>query len=82
MVTEAIRSKNGMIKISVSEEDKLTVARARKIQRFLSQPFFVATQFTGYEGRYVPINETIQGFKEILTIYTKILYNIELKNHL
>ena len=50
----------------LSEEDKLTVARARKIQRFLSQPFFVATQFTGYEGRYVPINETIQGFKEIL----------------
>ena len=50
----------------LSEDDKLTVARARKIQRFLSQPFFVATQFTGYEGRYVPINETIQGFKEIL----------------
>ena len=50
----------------LSEEDKLTVARARKIQRFLSQPFFVATQFTGYEGRYVPIGETIQGFKEIL----------------
>ncbi len=50
----------------LSEEDKLTVSRARKIQRFLSQPFFVATQFTGYEGRYVPIGETIQGFKEIL----------------
>ncbi len=50
----------------LSEEDKVTVARARKIQRFLSQPFFVATQFTGFEGRYVPINETIQGFKEIL----------------
>ena len=50
----------------LSEEDKITVARARKIQRFLSQPFFVATHFTGYEGRYVPINETIQGFKEIL----------------
>ena len=50
----------------LSEEDKLTVSRARKIQRFLSQPFFVATQFTGFEGRYVPINETIQGFKEIL----------------
>ena len=50
----------------LSEEDKITVARARKIQGFLSQPFFVATQFTGYEGRYVPINETIQGFKEIL----------------
>ena len=50
----------------LSEEDKLTVSRARKIQRFLSQPFFVATQFTGFEGRYVPIGETIQGFKEIL----------------
>ena len=50
----------------LSEEDKLVVARARKIQRFLSQPFFVAEQFTGYKGRYVPINETIQGFKEIL----------------
>ncbi len=50
----------------LSEEDKITVARARKIQRFLSQPFFVATQFTGFEGRYVPIHETIQGFKEIL----------------
>ncbi|MEE1315377.1 MAG: F0F1 ATP synthase subunit beta [Faecalimonas sp.] len=50
----------------LSEEDKLVVSRARKIQRFLSQPFFVATQFTGFEGRYVPIKETIQGFKEIL----------------
>ena len=50
----------------LSEEDKLTVSRARKIQRFLSQPFFVATQFTGLEGRYVPISETVQGFKEIL----------------
>ena len=50
----------------LSEEDKLTVSRARKIQRFLSQPFFVAGQFTGLEGRYVPISETIQGFKEIL----------------
>lgn len=50
----------------LSEDDKLTVSRARKIQRFLSQPFFVATQFTGFEGRYVPISETIQGFKEIL----------------
>jgi F-type H+-transporting ATPase subunit beta len=50
----------------LSEEDKLTVSRARKIQRFLSQPFFVATQFTGFEGRYVPIAETIRGFKEIL----------------
>ncbi len=50
----------------LSEEDKLVVARARKVQRFLSQPFFVATQFTGLEGRYVPVSETIQGFKEIL----------------
>ena len=50
----------------LSEEDKLVVSRARKIQRFLSQPFHVATQFTGLEGRYVPIGETIQGFKEIL----------------
>ena len=49
-----------------SEDDKLTVARARKIQRFLSQPFFVATQFTGIEGKYVPLSETIRGFKEIL----------------
>ena len=50
----------------LSEEDKLIVSRARKIQRFLSQPFFVAGQFTGLEGRYVPISETIQGFQEIL----------------
>ena len=50
----------------LSEEDKLTVSRARKIQRFLSQPFFVATQFTGIEGKYVPVSETIRGFKEIL----------------
>ncbi len=50
----------------LSEEDKLTVARARKVQRFLSQPFFVAGQFTGLPGKYVPINETIQGFKEII----------------
>lgn len=50
----------------LSEEDKILVARARKVQRFLSQPFFVATQFTGLEGRYVPISETVQGFKEIL----------------
>ncbi len=50
----------------LSEEDKLTVSRARKIQRFLSQPFFVATQFTGLEGKYVPLSETIRGFKEIL----------------
>ena len=50
----------------LSEEDKLVVSRARKVQRFLSQPFFVAGQFTGLEGKYVPINETIRGFKEIL----------------
>ena len=50
----------------LSEEDKQVVSRARKVQRFLSQPFFVATQFTGTEGKYVPINETIRGFKEIL----------------
>ncbi len=49
----------------LSEEDKLTVARARKIQRFLSQPFFVASQFTGREGKYVAIADTIKGFKEI-----------------
>ena len=45
--------------------DKLAVSRARKIQRFLSQPFFVASQFTGLEGKYVTIEETIKGFKEI-----------------
>ncbi len=50
----------------LSEEDKLTVSRARKIQRFLSQPFFVAAQFTGLEGRLVPIAETIRGFREIV----------------
>ena len=50
----------------LSEDDKLTVSRARKIQRFLSQPFFVATQFTGLAGKYVPVSETVRGFKEIL----------------
>ena len=50
----------------LSEDDKLVVSRARKIQRFLSQPFFVAGQFTGLEGKYVPIAETIRGFREIL----------------
>ena len=50
----------------LSEDDKLVVSRARKVQRFLSQPFFVAGQFTGLPGKYVPINETIRGFKEIL----------------
>src|SRR5476651_2643351 len=50
----------------LSEDDKLTVSRARKIQRFLSQPFFVAQQFTGLEGKYVPVADTIRGFKEIV----------------
>jgi len=50
----------------LSEEDKLTVNRARKIQRFFSQPMFVASQFTGRDGRYVPISETVRGFKMIL----------------
>ena len=50
----------------LSEDDKVTVARARRIQRFLSQPFSVAEQFTGMPGQYVPISETIREFKEIL----------------
>jgi F-type H+-transporting ATPase subunit beta len=50
----------------LSEDDKLTVARARKLQKFLSQPFFVAEQFTGLKGKYVPIADTIRGFKEIV----------------
>ena len=50
----------------LSDEDKLTVSRARKIQRFLSQPFSVAEQFTGMKGKYVPIKETIRGFQEII----------------
>ncbi len=50
----------------LSDEDKLTVSRARKLQRFFSQPFTVATVFTGLEGRYVPVKETVRGFKEIL----------------
>jgi len=50
----------------LSEDDKLTVARARKVQRFLSQPMFVAERFTGRDGKYVPINETVRGFREIL----------------
>ena len=50
----------------LSEDDKLTVSRARKLQKFLSQPFFVAQQFTGLEGKYVPIADTIRGFKEIV----------------
>jgi F-type H+-transporting ATPase subunit beta len=50
----------------LSEEDKLIVARARKIERFLSQPMFVAETFTGQVGQYVPLKETVQGFREIL----------------
>ena len=50
----------------LSDEDKLTVARARKLQRFFSQPFTVAEVFTGKEGRYVPVKETVQGFNEVL----------------
>ena len=50
----------------LSEDDKRTVARARRIQRFLSQPFTVAEQFTGMQGKYVPLKETIRGFKEII----------------
>ena len=50
----------------LSEEDTLTVNRARKVQRFLSQPFHVAEQFTGYDGKYVPLKETVRGFKEII----------------
>jgi len=50
----------------LSEEDKLIVSRARKIQRFLSQPFHVAEQFTGMKGRYVKLADTIRGFKEIV----------------
>ncbi|MBQ4364340.1 MAG: F0F1 ATP synthase subunit beta, partial [Oscillospiraceae bacterium] len=50
----------------LSDDDKLIVARARKVQRFLSQPFHVAEQFTGFTGKYVPVKETIRGFKEII----------------
>lgn len=50
----------------LSDDDKIIVARARRIQRFLSQPFSVAEAFTGLEGKYVPVKETIRGFKEIL----------------
>ncbi|HET56848.1 MAG TPA: F0F1 ATP synthase subunit beta, partial [Deltaproteobacteria bacterium] len=50
----------------LSEEDKLTVSRARKIQRFLSQPFHVAAQFTGTEGKFVSVADTVRGFREIL----------------
>ncbi len=50
----------------LSEEDKVVVNRARRLERFLSQPFFVAEQFTNVPGKYVPLEETIKGFKEIL----------------
>jgi F-type H+-transporting ATPase subunit beta len=50
----------------LSEEDRLTVSRARKLQRFLSQPFFVAEQFTGFKGKYVAVADTVRGFKEIV----------------
>ena len=50
----------------LSDEDKLTVARARKIQKFLSQPFHVAEQFTGFKGKYVKLADTIKGFREIV----------------
>jgi F-type H+-transporting ATPase subunit beta len=50
----------------LSEDDKIAVSRARKIERFFSQPMFVAEQFTNLPGKYVPINETIRGFREIL----------------
>src|SRR5213079_2057518 len=50
----------------LSDEDKQTVSRARKIERFLSQPFFVASQFTGRDGEYVPVKDTVRGFKEIV----------------
>jgi F-type H+-transporting ATPase subunit beta len=50
----------------LSDEDKLTVARARKVEKFLSQPFFVAQQFTGLEGKYVKLEDTIRSFKEIV----------------
>src|SRR5204863_9849988 len=49
----------------LSEEDRLTVSRARKLQRFLSQPFFVAEQFTGFKGKYVAVADTVRGFREI-----------------
>mgnify|MGYP000849445692 CR=1 FL=1 len=66
---EALKKKvaesNGRIN-ELSEEEKILVARARKVQRFLSQPFHVAEQFTGLPGKYVPVAETIRGFQEIL----------------
>ena len=63
-VQDFLRSGNSE---ELSEEDKLTVFRARKIQRFLTQPFFVAETFTGQSGKYVPLRETVRGFQEILS---------------
>ena len=54
------------VEVDRIEDDKLVVARARKIERFFSQPFFVAERFTGIEGRYVPLKDTVRGFREIL----------------
>ena len=65
-VREQMRKRNLKDAQKDAEEEKRIVSRARKVQRFLSQPFFVATQFTGLDGKYVPIAETIRGFKEIL----------------
>ena len=55
-----------LVILKLSDEDKITVGRARKIQRFLTQPFYVAEVFTGREGRYVSISDTVRGFGEIL----------------
>ena len=69
-ILQKYKELQGMIAIlgmeELSEEDKKTVFRARKIQRFLSQPFHVAENFTGIPGKYVPLNETIRGFKMIV----------------
>ena len=69
LVEEAVEPENldaGALKEELSDEDRQTVSRARKIERFLSQPFFVAEQFTGRSGEYVPVAETVRGFREIL----------------
>ena len=70
MVLQRYRDLQDIIAIlgleELGTEDRLTVSRARKVQRFLSQPMFVAANFTGREGRYVPIGETIRGFRAIL----------------
>ena len=60
------KGESRMFRVSRIEDDKLTVARARKIQRFLSQPFHVAEQFTGMKGRYVKVEDTIKGFKMLV----------------